>query len=57
MIRDWYTENQTKITWFVIGVLTMSVLDSLARQEYGWAAFSAFIAWLNYAVDDIELTK
>lgn len=46
--REWYTNNSNEITWFLIGVLTIGGLESLAREQYGHAALSFGIAYLNY---------
>jgi hypothetical protein len=46
--RQWYLNNSNEITWFLIGVLTISGLESLAREQYVHAALSFGIAYLNY---------
>lgn len=47
-MREWFYENQTAITWFIIGWLAQSIMISLINGEYLSAALAAFIAWLNY---------
>ena len=54
--RNWYVRNQDAITWFIIGWLSMSCLDSLIRGSYVWAAIQAAIAYANYKLNDIRLT-
>lgn len=49
-IKQWYTTNTTEITWFIIGLLTWTGLDSLASRNYGYALFCFAIAYLNFAV-------
>lgn len=46
--REWYLRNSNEITWFLIGILTISGLESLVREQYGHAALSFGIAYLNY---------
>lgn len=53
--RNWYSRNQDAITWFLIGWLTFSALDSLVNGQYIWAAVSAFLAWVNYKLISIRL--
>lgn len=46
--KNWYVRNQNAITWFVIGWLSMSFLESLARGQYGWAVVDAVLIYINY---------
>ena len=46
--REWYLTYTTEITWFIIGVCTMSGLESLAREQYSNAAINFGLAYLNY---------
>jgi len=46
--REWYIRNSNEITWFLIGLLVSGGIDSLARGNYGHAALSFGIAYLNY---------
>ncbi len=46
--REWYLKYSNDITWFIIGMLVTSGIDSLAREHYGSAALSFGIAYLNY---------
>ena len=48
-IRTWYVRNQTEITWFLIGVLTLTGLEELSRGDYAQAAISFGLVALNYA--------
>jgi hypothetical protein len=54
-MRNWYVNNQDAITWFLIGVLTMTTFNSLARGEYIWAAISAFFIWTNYKLRNVRM--
>jgi hypothetical protein len=49
--REWYTRNSNEITWFLIGILTIGGLESLVREQYGNAALSFGIAYLNYLMN------
>ena len=46
--KNWYIRNQYAITWFIIGWLTMSCFNHLARGQYVWAMFDAVLAYINY---------
>ena len=48
--RYWYLENATEITWFLIGVLTLSGLQDLAIGNYFGAIFNFALVGLNYAI-------
>jgi hypothetical protein len=54
--RNWYVRNQDAITWFIIGWLCYGCIDSLTRGNYGWAAFDAAIAYLNYKMHDFRMS-
>jgi len=45
--RQWYLTNQTEITWFLIGFLTLSGLQDLGRGDYLGAAISFGLVFLN----------
>lgn len=47
-ISKWYIENNVEITWYLLGVLTMSVMDSLIKREYWAAGFIFVIMIANY---------
>jgi hypothetical protein len=49
--RQWYLTHSTQITWFLIGLLTMSGFEALLLGNYGSAALSFGIAYLNYMLD------
>lgn len=53
--RDWYVRNQDAITWFLIGVLTASMVEQLSRGDYFWAAVSAVLAAANYKMADFKM--
>ena len=44
----WFTENNTAITWFIIGVLTNNALYHLASNHLGSAALDLVLAGINY---------
>lgn len=46
--RQWYLKNSHEITWFLVGLLTATGLDSLARQDYWNAGLSFALAYVNY---------
>lgn len=47
---QWYGENNVEITWFVIGILLMATLDSLAKGQYWEAGVNFIILIINYLV-------
>ena len=47
-ISKWYIENNVEITWYLLGLLTMSVMDSLIKREYWAAGFIFVIMVANY---------
>jgi len=49
--KFWYLVNQTKITWFVIGWLSLNVVECLGRGDYLNALVSGGIIWLNLALN------
>jgi len=48
--RFWYLINQTKITWFITGWLSLNILNELSRGDYVGALISAGLIWLNLAL-------
>jgi hypothetical protein len=54
--KTWYVDNQDAITWFVIGLLTSSGIDQLARGSYLLAGISFAVAYLNYSLRKTRLT-
>lgn len=52
--REWYIKHDLAITWFLIGVLTSTGLDSLARQEYGQALLAFAIAFINFKFRNVK---
>jgi hypothetical protein len=53
--RDWYMRNQAAITWFIIGFLTLSIIENVSRQEYVWAVVQAVLIWINYKLSNVRL--
>jgi hypothetical protein len=53
--KNWYVSNQDAITWFIIGVLVMTMFNSIALGNYGWAAISAFFIWTNYKLRNVRV--
>lgn len=46
--RNWYVDNQDAITWFLIGVLTISMIDYASKGNWLWAGISAVMIVANY---------
>ena len=53
--RPWFIRNQTRISWFIIGMMLMSMVDYLAKGDYTNAALCAFIAVANFIMDKQEM--
>ena len=49
-IRNWYLNNQTQITWFLIGALLAQGSYEIAEGKFFDASISFFLAALNYGV-------
>lgn len=49
--RNWYLNNNTEITWFIIGVCTLSGVEALAREQYTNSIVNFGLAYLNYALN------
>lgn len=50
-LRMWFYRNQTEIVWFIIGFLVSNGFTDLAFQNYGGAAISFGLAFLNYVLN------
>ena len=46
--REWYLENATEITWFLIGWLSLAGLEALSHGEYVNAVVDLSLAYVNY---------
>ena len=46
--RNWYLDNYTEITWFLIGFLVMDALVQFGRGNWGGVIISLGLAVLNY---------
>jgi hypothetical protein len=46
--RQWYLRNYEAITWFLIGFITLNMLNNLERGNYSGAVLDAFIIAANY---------
>lgn len=49
--RQWYLHNSTEITWFIIGMCTITGVVSLAAGNYVNGAINLGIAYLNYVMN------
>ena len=47
--RRWYLRNYEAITWFLIGFVTLDLLNNIGRGNWLLVAFDAFIIAANYA--------
>ena len=46
--RQWYTNNSTELTWFLVGWLTLAGLEALVREQYAMALLDFVLAYGNY---------
>ena len=46
--KQWYLDNATQITWFIIGAMIMSGLIYVGNGMYINAGISFAIAWANW---------
>jgi len=54
-IRPWFVRNQHRISWFIIGMMSMGALDYLAKGDLTNAGLCAFIAIANFIMDRQEM--
>lgn len=47
-LGKWFRENDTAITWWIIGWLCFACIDQLGREHYVMAAIDAGLAYFNY---------
>ena len=50
-IKAFFLRNQKEITWFLIGVLTLSGLQDLGQGNYIGALISFALVYINYKLD------
>lgn len=48
-LNEWSTRYNNEIAWFVIGMLTQSAIESLARGQYMWFLIEVGLIYLNYS--------
>ena len=53
--REWYVRNQDAITWFVIGLLTLSTVDYVVKGNWLWATISAVLIAINYNFRNVRM--
>jgi hypothetical protein len=46
--REWYLNNATEITWFLIGWLVLAGFEAISRDQYGRALVDFGLAYVNY---------
>ena len=54
-IRPWMVRNQSRISWFIVGMMLMSAVDYLAKGDLMNAGLCAFIAVANIIMDRQEM--
>lgn len=47
-LLDWFRNNQTEITWWIIGWMCFACVDSLVREHYVTALVDGLLAYFNY---------
>jgi hypothetical protein len=45
---NWYRNYYAEITWFIIGVLFVNLLQALASGAYAGACLDAVLMYINY---------
>lgn len=48
--RQWYIYYYVEINWFIMGWLSMAMLEALSRENYTAALIDALIIFANYSV-------
>lgn len=46
----WYHRYFTEITWFLIGNLSVQIVDALTKHDYVEALWCVVIAFINYTI-------
>jgi len=46
--RSWYLRNYTNLTWFLIGFMTLDLLNNLGKEQYTDALIDLGIVVLNF---------
>ena len=54
--REWYVRNQDEITWFIIGWISLTIIDDLIAHNYIWAAINFVILYINYQLRTARLS-
>ena len=54
-VKQWYIKNQDTITWFIIGILSLSCLSNLYKGDYILAAVDAAIAYVNFKLRNVRM--
>lgn len=49
--RQWYITNSKEITWFIIGMCTITGIASMAAGNYVSGIINLGIAYLNYVLN------
>ena len=49
--RQWYHDNATEITWFLVGWMTLAGLEALGREQYVQALVDFGLAYVNYRMN------
>ena len=49
--RQWYFRNATEITWFLIGWLSLALLEDFGRGNWLGVLLDAGLIWLNLALN------
>lgn len=52
--RNWYKSNDQEITWFLIGFLMSSGINSVASHDYVNAVICFLVAGANYKFRNIK---
>lgn len=47
-LANWFNNNNTEITWFIIGWLVFAGLDQIAREHYIMALIDFVLVYFNY---------
>jgi hypothetical protein len=50
--REWYIRNSNEITWFVIGMCTITGVLALAAGNYVSGIINLGIAYINYLMNN-----
>jgi len=48
---EWFQNNSTQITWFLIGFFIYGAINNFARGDWTWVGINLMFAAMNYFIN------